>query len=183
MRWDELFADLEAQAEALQVAERDCEVAELTRLEASRLTFTNRLSAAVGSRLRLRCLGATMLVGRLNASGPGWLLLDEETGRQALVAASAVTSVAGLGRLSVAPGSAVTSGLGLASVLRAVARDRSVLRVGLTDSSVLDGTLDRVAADYVELAVHAAGEPRRRDEVREVLTLPVGALAVLRRDG
>ncbi len=183
MRWDELFADLQAQAEALRVAERDGEVAELTRLEASRLTLANRLAAAVGSRLRVRCLGGAMLAGRLTGSGPGWLLLDEETGRQALVAASAVTSVAGLGRLSGADGSAVQVGLGLASVLRAVARDRSVLRVDLTDSSVLDGTLDRVAADYVELAVHAAGEPRRRDEVREVLVLPVGALAVLRRDG
>lgn len=180
MRWDELFADLEAQAEALQVAERDAEVAELTRLEASRLTLAARLAPALGSQVRLRCLGGTMLAGRLSRSGPGWLLLDEGTGREALVATAAVTSVAGLGRLSASSGSAVA--LGLASVLRAIARDRSVLRVGLTDSTVLDGTVDRVAADYVELAVHAAGEPRRRDEVREVLVLPLGALAVVRRD-
>jgi len=183
VRWDELFADLEAQAEALRAAERDAEVAELTRLETSRLTLASRLGPAVGSQVRVRCLGGTMLAGRLGASGPGWLLLDEGTGREALVATAAVTSLAGLGRLSAAPGSAVEAGLGLGSVLRAVARDRSVLRVGLTDSTMLDGTLDRVAADYVELAVHAAGEPRRRDEVREVLVLPLGALAVVRRDG
>ena len=98
------------------------------------------------------------------------------------MAAAAVTSVAGLGRLSAAPGSAVDAGLGLGRCCAGVARDRSVLRACLTDSTVLDGTLDRVAADYVELAVHAAGEPRRREEVREVLVLPIGALAVLRRD-
>jgi len=57
-----------------------------------------------------------------------------------------------------------------------------VLRVCLTDSSVLDGTLDRVGSDYLEFAVHAAGEPRRRGEVREVLMLPIAALAALRRD-
>jgi len=180
VRWNELFADLEAQAEALQAAERDAEVAELTRLETSRLTLAGRLGTAVGSTVRIRCLGGAMLSGRLSGCGPGWLLLDEGAGREALLAAAAVTSVAGLGRWSGSPGTAVALGLG--SVLRAVARDRSVLRVGLTDATVLDGTLDRVGADYVELAVHAAGEPRRREEVREVLVLPLGALAVLRRD-
>lgn len=186
MRWDELFADLEAQAEAWQLAERDAEVAELTRLETSRLRLASRLDAAAGAPVRVRCLGGTVLSGRIGRSGPGWLLLDEEAGREALLPVAAVTSVAGLGRLAGAPsagGSRVDLAPGWGSVLRAVARDRSVLRVGLTDSTVLDGTLDRVGADYVELAVHAAGEPRRRAEVREVLVLPIGALAVLRREG
>jgi hypothetical protein len=185
VRWNELFADLEAQAEAWQVADRDAEVAELTRLETSQLRLASRLGAAVGASVRIRCLGGAMLSGRIGGAGPGWLLLDEGAGREALLPVAAVTSVAGLGRLSGSAGAGgpavdVTPGLG--SVLRAVARDRSVLRVDLTDSTVLDGTVDRVGADYVELAVHAAGEPRRRAEVREVLMLPVGALAVLRRD-
>src|SRR3954467_3700263 len=139
VRWDELFADLEAQAEALRAAERDTEVAELTRLETSRLSLASRLGPAAGTAVRIRCLGGTMLSGRLSGCGPGWLLLDEGAGREALLAAAAVTSVAGLGRWSGSPGTAVALGLG--SVLRAVARDRSVLRVGLTDATVLDGTL------------------------------------------
>ncbi|MBV9823264.1 MAG: hypothetical protein JO144_13575 [Actinobacteria bacterium] len=185
MRWNELFADLEAQAEAWQLSERDAEVADLTRLETSRLRLAGRLAAAAGAAVRIRCLGGAVLSGRIGGSGPGWLLLDEGAGREALLATAAVTSVAGLGRLSGPPGggeSRVDTTPGLGSVLRAVARDRSVLRVSLTDSTVLDGTLDRVGADYVELAIHAAGEPRRRAEVREVLALPFDALAVLRRD-
>jgi hypothetical protein len=182
MRWEDLFADLEAQAEALQAAERDAEVAELTRLEASRLDLASRLRPAVGTPIRVRCLGATLLSGRLSAVGTGWLLLDEGAGREALLAAAAVTSVSGLGRLSGPSGSVLDAGLGIGRVLRGVARDRSVLRICLTDSTVLDGTLDRVGSDFVEFAVHAAGEPRRREEVREVLALPFGALAVLRRD-
>lgn len=185
MRWNELFADLEAQAEAWQVAERDAEVAELTRLETSQLRLASRLAAAAGAPLRIRCLGGTVLSGRIGRSGPGWLLLDEGAGREALLPVPAVVSVAGLGRWSGSPGvsaPAMRAVPGFGSVLRAVARDRSVLRVSLTDSTVLDGTLDRVGADFVELAVHAAGEPRRRAEVREVLVLPVDALAVLRRD-
>jgi hypothetical protein len=182
MRWEDLFADLEAQAAALGVAERAAEVAELTRLEASRLDLASRLRPAVGASITVRCLGATVLSGRLAGVGTGWLLLDEGAGREALLATATLTSVAGLGRLSGAGGTAVDARLGIGQLLRGMARDRSVLRVHLTDSSVLDGTLDRVGADHVELAVHAAGEARRRGEVREVLMLPIAALAALRRD-
>jgi hypothetical protein len=181
MRWNDLFADLEAQAHALSVAERDAEVAELTRLETSRLELASRLRPALGAPLRVRCLGAITLTGRLSAIGTGWLLLEEDAGREAFIATAAVVSIAGLGRLSV-PGRALDAKLGIGRALRGLARDRSVLRACLTDSSVVDGTLDRVGLDFVEFAVHAAGEARRREEVREVLVLPIGALAVLRRD-
>ncbi|HEX8094345.1 hypothetical protein [Jatrophihabitans sp.] len=181
MRWDDLFADLEAQAQALLVAERDAEVAELTRLETSRLELASRLRPALGAAVRTRCLGGMVLAGRLSAIGTGWLLLDEDAGREAFVATAAVVSIAGLGRLS-APGSALDARLGIGRALRGLARDRSVLRACLIDSTVVDGTLDRVGSDFVEFAVHAAGEPRRREEVREVLVLPIAALAVLRRD-
>jgi hypothetical protein len=182
MRWDDLFADLEAQVEALQVAERDAEVAELIRLETSRLELARRLRPALGAALRVRCLGGMVLAGRLSAVGAGWFLLDEDGGREAFIATAAVVSVAGLGRLVGAPAAALDAGLGIGRALRGLARDRSVVRACLTDSTVLDGTVDRVGSDFVELAVHAAGEPRRREEVREVLVLPIGALAVLRRD-
>lgn len=183
MRWEELFADLEAQAEALGLAERAAEVAELTRLEASRLDLASRLRPAVGTSIRVRLLGGMALSGRLGALGPGWLLLDEGAGREALLATAALVSVTGPGRLSETAGSAVQARLGIGQVLRGLARDRSVVRICLTDSSVVDATLDRVGSDYVEVAVHAAGEPRRRGEVREVLMLPFGALAAVRRDG
>ena len=182
MRWEELFADLEAQAEALQVAEREVEVAELVRLETSRLELASRLRPAVGTTIRVRCLGGTALAGRLVAVGTGWLLLDEGAGREALLVAGGGDLDRRPGPAVRRPGSALMPASASGSVLRGVARDRSVLRVCLTDSSVLDGTLDRVGADYVEFAVHAAGELRRREEVREVLMLPIGALAVLRRD-
>jgi hypothetical protein len=182
MRWDDLFADLEAQAQALLIAERDAEVAELTRLETSRLELASRLRPALGAAVRVRCLGGMVLTGRLSAIGAGWLLLDEDAGREAFLATAAIVSIAGLGRLAGTPDSALDARLGIGRALRGLARDRSVLRACLTDSTVLDGTLDRVGSDFVEFAVHAAGEPRRREEVREVVVLPIGALAVLRRD-
>jgi len=182
MRWDDLFADLEAQAQALLRAERDAEVAELTRLETSRVELAGRLRPALGAAVRVRCLGGMVLAGRLSAIGAGWLLLDEDAGREAFLATAAIVSISGLGRLAGAPDSALEARLGIGRALRGLARDRSVLRACLTDSTVIDGTVDRVGADFVEFAVHAAGEPRRREEVREVLVLPIAALAVLRRD-
>jgi hypothetical protein len=38
-----------------------------------------------------------------------------------------------------------------------------------------------LGADYVEVAEHPAGELRRRTDVRDVVVLPLAALAVVRR--
>lgn len=182
VRWDDLFADLEAQAEALATAERDAEVDELVRLETSRLCLLDRLRPAVGGAIKLRCLGGLVLSGTLSRVGADWLLLDEGAGREAIVATAALTSVTGQGRLSGMANSRLDAKLGIGHALRGVARDRSVLRACLTDASVIDGTVDRVGLDFVEIAEHAAGEPRRRAEVRQVLLVPISSLAVLRRD-
>jgi hypothetical protein len=182
MRWDALFADLEAQAEALATAERDAEVDELVRLEASRLRLLDRLRPAVGAVIKLRCLGGLVVSGNLSRVGADWLLVDEGGGREAIVATSALVSIAGQGRLSGSADSQLEAKLGIGHALRGVARDRSVLRACLTDASVIDGTVDRVGLDFVEIAEHAAGEPRRRGEVRQVLLVPISSLAVLRRD-
>jgi hypothetical protein len=51
----------------------------------------------------------------------------------------------------------------------------------LIDGSTAAGTLDRVGADFVEVAEHAQGEPRRHDAVRAVRAYPLTSLAVVRR--
>jgi hypothetical protein len=133
--------------------------------------------------IKLRCLGGVTLAGHLRQVGAEWLLLDEGSGREAAVVLASVTSLAGLGRLSAVPNtmSQVESRLGIRHLLRGIARDRSMLRAHLYDGTIVDGTLDRVGADFVEIAAHAPGEIRRRGEVREVLVLAIAAIAVLRR--
>jgi hypothetical protein len=182
MRWDGLFADLEGQAEALAHAERGAEIEERTRAEAGQLSLVDRLRPAVGMPIKLRCLGGVTLAGHLRQVGAEWLLLDEGSGREAAVVLASVTSLAGLGRLSAVPNtmSQVESRLGIRHLLRGIARDRSMLRAHLFDGTIVDGTLDRVGADFVEIAAHAPGEIRRRGEVREVLVLAIAAIAVLR---
>ncbi len=183
MRWDGLFADLEAQLSALERSERSAEIGDRTRVETSRLEIVDRLRASVGGVLRVTATGGVAASGRVARVGRDWILFDEAPAGEMLVRLAPVTSVAGLSRLAAAATtrSVVESRLGLAHVLRAVARDRSAVRVYLSDGLVRSGTLDRVGLDFVDLAVHAEGEPRRHTDVRDVLVIPIAALVAVRR--
>lgn len=185
MRWDGLFADLEAHAAALDVAERSVELEDRTRAEIGTLGLLERLRGAVGLAVRVRAAGSTAIAGTLSRVGPDWLLIDEGAGREALLAGAKLVSIRGLARYSATPGSAgvVESRLGLRHALRGIARDRSAVRIHLDDGTTVDATIDRVGVDFVEVATHAAGEPRRRQEVRDSELLPLTALVAVRRTG
>jgi len=181
VRWDSLFADLEAQLDA---ADDDASSAlgERVRAEVAGVHLRDRLRGARGEVLGLRLLGGARVDGRLRAAGPDWLLLEELAG-EALVPLPVVTVVEGLPRALAAPAGAVEARLGLASVLRGVARDRSVVRVALLgeERGVLTGTVDRVGADHLEVAQHPVDEPRRAGSVRSTVVVPLAALACVRR--
>jgi hypothetical protein len=182
MRWDELFADLEGQLEAAEGAELAAEVADRTRHETAQLWLIDRLVPAAGHDVRLHLRGAGPVSGRLDRVGAEWLLVSEAAGRQALVPVAAVLSAAGLGALSRAPGqeTRVFARLGLGSALRAIARDRVQVVVGLVDGAAVTGTVDRVGADFVEVAEHGPGEPRRQREVSGMRAVPFAAIAIVR---
>jgi len=182
MRWEELFADLEAQFAQAGAAELAAEVADRTRREMGRIRLVDRLRAVTGHELSLTVAGGGLLSGRLAEVGPDWVLLTESFGRDALVPLAAVLGVTGLGGRAAYPGSegAVVKRLRLTHALRAVARDRSPVSCLLVDSSTLTGTIDRVGADFVDVAEHPPGEPRRPSAVRAVRSIPIAALAVVR---
>ena len=186
MRWDDLFGDLEAQLEAAEAASVDAEVADRTRRESALLTLAERLGGSLGRRVGVQVAGAGRVDGRLVELSGQWLLLAGDSGgaggsgAQVLVVLSAVQSVAGLAAGSDPPpagGQRVRLGLGVA--LRAIARDRRPVVVHLTGGGTLEGTLERVGADFVELTEHPADEvrPRRAGGVR---TVPFTALALVR---
>lgn len=180
-RWHRLFADLEAQVGAQDVAEFEAEVAERARIEFGRLRLVDRLRAAPGQRVRLGCLGAGVLAGRLDRLGAGWMLLTDEVRCQLLVPLAAVTWLTGVGPMSSAQGAdVVESRLDLRHALRGLARDRAPVRLVLADGEAVEGTIDRVGADYLELAEHAADAVRRAPEVRRMRMVPLAAVSMVR---
>jgi hypothetical protein len=177
-----LFADLDAQLAAADAAELAGEVSDRTRREVSRLHLADRARLALGAEVTCGLGAAGTVSGRLEREGPGWWLLTSSTGIDQLVCTAALTWVTGLPALAADPDaqSVVLGRLGLNYALRGIARDRSPVTVVLTDASTCAGTIDRVGADFLDLAEHAPGEPRRAAAVRGGRSIALDAIAVVR---
>ena len=182
MGWEEAWAALESSWEEEDRAEFRAEVGDRARHEIAQLALLDRLRAACGLPVTLSVLGAGAVPGVLRDVGPDWLLLVDERARAVLVPRAALLAVAGLGRQSGAPGEGgwVAARLRLGHALRGLARSRVAVTVVLIDGSSATGTIDRVGSDFVELAEHAPGEPRRVAAVRSVRALPLPAIALVR---
>lgn len=180
MRWESLFADLEGQLEQEDAAELAAEVAERTRREHAGARLADRVRAVLGGRLTVHLVDGSTVAGTAVDAVPDWLLLEPAPTARVLVPTGAVAGVEGLGRQVAAPAGVVAARLGLGSALRALARDRAVVRVSVRGGQLLTGTFDRVGADHVDLAQHPADVPRRAGAVTSVRTLPFSALVAVR---
>ena len=188
MRWEQLFNDLDAQFDDLADEQMMAELADRERVALGAVTMGQRLAGAIDRPIRVRTAVGLAVTGTLRKVGPDWLLLQESIGREALVATAALTLVEGLSGSSAAPLGGVDLRLDLRFVLRGLSRDRApvavVVRggggdpVGLYTEST--GTIDRIGADFLELAVHAPWEPRRAASVRSVVLVPLVAVVLVR---
>ena len=184
MRWQKLFADLEAQFSAAAAAAELAESASRARAEGGSVQLVERLAGAVGQPVQLRCRGAGQVAGVLAEVGPDWVLLSAGEGRELLVVTASITLASGLVRRTLAAAEERPRvRTDLRRALRGLVRDRSTVALSLADGGHLGGTLDRVGADFVEIAEHEVGEPRRAAAVRAVHAVPLGALAVVARVG
>jgi hypothetical protein len=179
MRWARLFDDMNAQVEAAERAERAAESAELRRLELSRVALSDRLLAAVGTSVTLTVDGAEPLTGELVRLGGDWALVASATGSETLVGLSAVSAVTGLPAAVAAGAGEIDARLGLGFVLRRLARDRLPVTVVMRGGAAYAGTIDRVGADFFDLAEHAADRPRRATDVQRVRTIAFAATALV----
>ncbi|PVU82077.1 hypothetical protein DDP54_02580 [Cellulomonas sp. WB94] len=173
MRWEALFADMEAQLDAARTADLAAEVVELTRAERATVAVADRFRAAHGAQLTVRTHGGEQVSGVLRDAATQWILLDVQ-GRSSLVPLGAITAVRGLPRHSAGAGGVVERRLTLGHALRALARDRVVVQV-VTDGGELAGRVERVGADHLDLA---AGHVESRDG--ELWAVPFAAILVVR---
>jgi hypothetical protein len=182
MRWERLFDDLEAQVAEAEHASLGAEVADRTRRELARVRLADRFRSAVGRQVTIVVAGLGRMTGTVQAGGPDWLLVSERTGSETVVRIAAVVSVAGLGSQAAVAGAEgeVGARLGLAYVLRGIARDRSDVVMSITDGSTLTGRVDRVGADFVDIAVRA-GTLDGGAEPLGTRAVPFSAIAALRR--
>jgi hypothetical protein len=182
VRWERLFDDLEAQLAATDRDEHSAEIADRTRSEVARVQLFDRLREAVGTQVELSVEGVGGLSGVLRRVGEGWLLVDVASRPDVLVTSLGLLAVQGLPVAAIEPSSigVVESRLDLGHVMRAVARDRAPVTVVLRDGSSFVGTIDRVGADFVDLAEHAADEPRRSGQVTAMRALALHAISLVR---
>lgn len=176
-RFDDLLAGIAAEVAAADAAALDADIAEVERAARAEARLLDRLRGQ--SRASIEIMGSGQVVGDIAAVGRDVVVLAADEGDWA-VAAWGIAAVIELGGGAREPMSA-SERLGLASVARAWARQRSVVRVARIGAVPLDGTIDAVGADHLDLAEHDPGEPRRPEAVRRRVTVPLGAIAAIRR--
>ncbi len=176
-RFDDLLAGIAAEVEAADAAALDADIAEVERAARGEVRLLDRLRAQ--SHASLVVVGGAQVSGGVAAVGRDVVVLAADDGDWA-VAVWGIAAVVELGGGSREP-SSPTDRLGLGSVARAWARQRNVVRVVCVGTAPLDGTIDSVGADHLDLAEHDPGEPRRPEAVRRSVTIPLGAVAAIRR--
>jgi hypothetical protein len=176
-RFDDLLAGIAAEVAAADAAALDADIAEMERAARAEARLLDRLRGQ--RRASIEIVGSGQIVGDIAAVGRDVVVLAADEGDWA-VAAWGIAAVIELGSGAREPISA-SERLGLASVARAWARQRSVVRVARIGAVPLDGTIDAVGADHLDLAEHDPGEPRRPEAVRRMVTVPLGAIAAIRR--
>ena len=149
MRWEALFADLQAQWDAARRAEDEARVADLAEVEMGRTFLADRLRARRNDTVTLRLSDGSEVAGLVLDAAPQWLLL--RTGpRRCVVPVTAVAAAWPLGAVAPEPGP-VERKLGVGHVLRAVAREGAAVRIRSAGLEVR-GRIVRVGADHLDVA-------------------------------
>jgi hypothetical protein len=181
VRWELLFADLEAFAEATERWAFEADVADRARAERAALTLADRVRGHVGGTLAFRLADGDRIRARVADVGADWVLLED--GAPVVLPMRAVAGIEGLSRCAAHPAGALARRVGLGIVLRRLSRDRAAVQVGLLGGGTVTGTIDRVGADHLDVAQHPADVARRAGEVQGVVVVRLAAVAQVRSAG
>ena len=176
-RFDQLLAGLVAEAEAADAAALDADIAEVERAARAESRLLDRVRAQ--RQVSLELAGGAMVSGLIAAVGRDVVVMAADDGDWA-IPAWGIAAIVNPGE-GAQPAASISDRLGLASVVRSWSRQRSVVRVIRISGAPLDGTIDIAGAEYLGLAEHDPGEPRRPDAVRRQVLIPLGAVSAIRR--
>jgi hypothetical protein len=162
-----LFDDLEAAFEAGLRREAEQEALAAVRAELGTTVLWEQLARRVGAQT-IVLAGALVLRGINVASYPEFLVLRGDDGTEHLVRHGPAVSIALPAEpLDLQPTSIPSARrYQFALALRELARRREPVRIELADAASVDGTIEAVGSDYLEVAEHGPGEARRRAAVR-----------------
>ncbi len=163
MRWERLFSELEAQAEDLEIQQRDALVDELRDGEWADTTWRSLLGGAV----------VLDVIGIGQVEGEAVLVNERIVQVHAdrvdhVISSRAIAAIRSSERRADPP-TAVSSALGWGHVFRALRDEGEPVRMSTFTGSTIDGEIDVVGADFV----------RVREESGRDQTLPFAAVAVV----
>jgi hypothetical protein len=193
VRWDDLFDDLAGELQGALDDEAARRAVDEERLRVGRLTVRERLVAlaeASSAPISLQLSDGSLVAVRPKAFGSDWLsaelLAESGRARVCIVPTAGIASlvlteeqlVASL-REPAASGPGDLSGrLGLAFALRDLGRRRRQCEFVVTTGTIV-GTIDRVARDHVDVAVHERGVARRSRDVVAYRIIPLDDLRLV----
>ncbi|MFM8240783.1 MAG: hypothetical protein ACKOAW_10785 [Actinomycetota bacterium] len=174
---DALLAGLQDQADAMDAAYDDSAAEDLARAERAEIPLLDRLRTAHA--IVVDVVDHGPVSGTVSDVGRDVVVIEASDGAWA-IAIAGITGVIGVPESArEAPG--VGGRLGLASIVRAWSRERSVVRVYRRGSAPVDGTIDRVGSDHLDLAEPDPGRCRLGGGVRRTVVVPFAAISALRR--
>ncbi|WP_371030667.1 hypothetical protein [Pseudoclavibacter sp. JSM 162008] len=193
MRWDDLFDGLAGELQGALDDEAARRAVDEERLRVGRLTVRERLVALAetsSAPISLQLSDGSLVAVRPKAFGSDWLsaelLAESGRARVCIVPTAGIASlvlteeqlVVSL-REPAASGPGDLSGrLGLAFALRDLGRRRRQCEFVVTTGTIV-GTIDRVARDHVDVAVHERGVARRSRDVVAYRIIPLDDLRLV----
>jgi len=176
----QVFDDLEVAFEAELRREAEQEATAAVRAELGETVLWEQMARRVGTQAAAFA-GSRVLRGAVVASYPEFLVLRADDGTEHLIRYGPAISIALPPEppgLQPAPTPAVRR-YQFALALRELARRREPVRLELVDGARIDGTIESVGSDYLEVAEHDPGEARRRAAVRARRFIGFSAVAAV----
>ncbi|GAA4911039.1 hypothetical protein [Nesterenkonia rhizosphaerae] len=189
MRWDALFADLDAQWQAQADQRFQAEVQQARELERSQLLLADRLRAhledqrSASEQLSVLLRGGRRITCCLESVGADWIAGSAGV-HSLLMPLPAVLMVESLARTAAQETSPTRRRLTIAAPLRALMNDRAGVAVfgegADGDAELAAGRLIAVGKDHFDVLMPAADGHAPERDGRSIRTIPLNAVALIR---